>query len=153
MKINLRGLLSKISRIAGHLPKDLAGLVLAFVVIFTSFGIRDVIEYREMPPNASADVFSNGFWQKDILLPAVASYRKESGVPMKGYSAPTQSTIGLQIDKVSFIDDEQATASASGTLRVQWDEQSIQDYQGTQNQLEQSAKNQSNVGCIYQLCE
>lgn len=60
---------------------------------------------------------------------------------MQGYSAPTPSTIGLQIDKVSFIDDEQATASASGTVLVSWDEQSIQDFEGARNQLELSAKN------------
>jgi len=141
MKINLRGLLSKISRIAGHLPKDLAALVLVFVVIFSSFAIRDIIEYREMPSDVSGELSSNGFWQKDILLPAVASFRKENGVPMKGYSAPTQSTIGLQIKKVSFIDDERATASASGNVLVEWDEQSIQDYEGARNQLELSAKN------------
>lgn len=140
MKINLRGLLPRVSRIAGHLPKDLAVLMLAFAVIFTSFGIRDVVDYREMPPDASGEVFSNGFWQKDILLPAVTNNRKESGVPVKGYAVPTPSTIGLQIDKVSFINDEQATASASGTVRILWDEQSIQDYEGTRNQLEQSAK-------------
>ena len=141
MKYNLRELLSKISKITERLPKNLAILTLAFTVIFTSFGIRDIIEYDEMPPIASGEVFSNGFWQKDVLLPAVASFRKESGESMKGYSAPTPSTIGLQIDKVSFIDDEQATASAYGTILVEWDDQSIQDYEGARNQLEQSAKN------------
>ncbi|MCP9784131.1 hypothetical protein KBY83_12550 [Cyanobium sp. WKJ7-Wakatipu] len=140
MKFNLRGLLSKISKITERLPKSLAILTLAFTVIFTSFGIRDIIEHDEMPPNASGEVSSNGFWQKDVLLPAVTSFRKESGVPIKGYSAPTPSTIGLQINKVSFIDDEQATAYAYGKLLVEWDDQSIQDYEGAQNQLEQSAK-------------
>lgn len=133
MKFNLRGLLSKISKITERLPKSLAILTLAFTVIFTSFGIRDIIEYNEMPPIASDEVFSNGFWQKDVLLQAVASFRKESRETMKGYSEPTPSTIGLQVDKVSFIDDEQATASAYGTILVEWDDQSIQDYEGARN--------------------
>lgn len=73
--------------------------------------------------------------KKCYFISSRCEFQKRKWIVRAGCSVPTPSTIGLKINKVSFVDDEQAIASAFGTALVPSDEQSIQDYESTRYSL------------------
>ena len=136
-----------INRYTAKLPKDFLVLLIAFGVIFGAFALKDLLDFREMPPltNDRSDVY--GFYEPKILLKAVERYRKINDISSNSvnyanakYQVPSRTDISLDINNIVSVDDETAMAKIEGTIFATWDENSVQDFEANNNQSHVTAK-------------
>ena len=136
-----------INRYTAKIPKDFLILLIVFGVIFGAFALKDLLDFRDMPPltNDRSDVY--GFYEPKILLKAVERYRKINDTSSNAdnyanikYQVPSTTHISLDIYNIVSVDDETAMAKIEGTILATWDENSLQDFEANNNQSHSAAK-------------
>ena len=127
-------------KMASKLPKDLAILLAVFTTIIAIFGIRDVLDYQNMPPEKVnlEDVY--GYYEPKRLEAAVLKYRQNEGEPKTGYSVPKATYLEITVDKITSLKDQESLATIEGTVLANWELDSVQDYQNAGNELEENAR-------------
>ncbi len=134
---------------ASKFPKDLAILIVAFATIIAIFGIRDILDYQNMPPSKVnyEDVY--GYYEPKRLQATVHKYRQNNGRQITGYSVPSTTYLEITVDKITSLKDQEALATMEGTILADWDLDSVQDYQNAGNKHEANAK--SNIFSVLKL--
>jgi len=136
-----------INSYTAKIPKDFLILLIVFGVIFGAFALKDLLDFRDMPPltNDRSDVY--GFYEPKILLKAVERYRKINDTSSNAdnyanikYQVPSRTNISLDINNIVSVDDETAMAKIEGTIFATWDENSLQDFEANNNQSHSKAK-------------